>query len=96
MKKKLIINTTYVLIAIASLVFISCSKDKGCDGTTVQYANILQSDKNLIPYKGGETLTFLHVNAGDTLTFIGEPKWTSYSNSSFGGADCVIETRREG
>jgi hypothetical protein len=24
-----------------------------------------------------------------------KPKWTSYSNSSFGGADCVIETSKE-
>jgi hypothetical protein len=89
-----------IKIFFISLVFLlfytSCSKDKGCNGTTVEYANIPQSNKDLIPYKGGETLTFLHVNTGDTVTFIGESKWTSYSNSSFGGADCVIETRREG
>jgi hypothetical protein len=89
-----------IKIFFISLVFLlfytSCSKDKGCNGTTVEYANIPQSDKDLIPYKGGETLTFLHVNMGDSITFIGESKWTNYSNSSFGGADCVIETRREG
>jgi hypothetical protein len=91
MRKKIFFNSLVFL-----LFYSSCSKDKGCGGTTVQHANILQSFKDLIPYKGGETLTFLHVNTGDTITFIGDSKWTSYSNSSFGGADCVIETRREG
>jgi hypothetical protein len=86
----------YLMLAICITLYTSCSKDEGCNGTAVQYANILQSDKDLIPYKGGESLTFLHVNTGDTITFFGESKWTNYSNSSFGGADCVIETRREG
>jgi len=63
---------------------------------TVEYANIPQSSKDLIPYKGGETLTFLHVNTGDTVTFVGEPNWTAYSNSTFRGADCPIEVKREG
>jgi len=85
-----------LVLAICVMLYTSCSKDKGCGGTIVQYANIPQSDKDLIPYQGRETLNFLHVNTGDTVTFLGESKWTSYSNSSFGGADCVIETRREG
>lgn len=83
-------------ILILSILFSSCSKDKGCGNGTIEYANIPQSDKNLIPYKGGETLTFLHVNTGDTLKFTGELNWTSYSNSSFRGADCPIEVKREG
>ena len=86
----------FLVILICFLLYTSCSKDKGCNGINVEYKNLSQTNKNLIPYKGRETLTFLHVNTGDTETFIGEPMWTSYSNSSFGGADCVIETRREG
>jgi len=83
-------------ILILSILFSSCSKDKECGNGTIEYANIPQSDKDLIPYKGGETLTFLHVNTGDTLKFTGETNWTTYSNSTFRGADCPIEVKREG
>lgn len=87
-------KTKIITIIAISLLLVSCKRDK-CE-TTINYANIPQSDKNLIPYKGGETLTFLHVNTGDTLKFMGELNWTSYSNSSFRGADCPIEVKREG
>jgi len=83
-------------ILIFSILFSSCSKDKGCGGKLVEYANMPQLYKDIVPYKGGEKLTFLHVNTGDTLTFVGESNWTSYTNSTFSGADCVIETKREG
>jgi hypothetical protein len=86
----------FLVILICFLLYTSCSKDKGCDGTAIEYENLSQANKNLIPYKGGETLTFLHKNTGDTITFIGESKWTSYSNSSFSGSDCVKETKLEG
>jgi hypothetical protein len=87
---------TILIILTLTLLLTSCSKDKGCGNGTIEYANIPQSDKDLIPYKGSETLFFLHVNTGDTLKFSGEPDWTSYSNSTFRGADCPIEVKREG
>lgn len=90
MKMKIIL-----IILTLPMLLPSCSRDR-CDGTTVEYANIPQSSKDLIPYNGGETLTFLHVNTRDTVTFVGESNWTGYSNSTFRGADCPIEVKREG
>lgn len=87
-------GTKFIAIIAIFFLLASCERDK-CE-KTVKHALIPQSDKNLIPYKGGETLTFMHVNTGDTIKFVGEPNWTDYSNSSYSGADCVIETRREG
>ncbi|MBC7383080.1 MAG: hypothetical protein H7296_08815 [Bacteroidia bacterium] len=57
---------------------------------------MLQEYKDVVPYIGNEKLTFVHVNTGDTEIFIGEPTWTTYYNSSFGGADCTITKKREG
>jgi hypothetical protein len=74
-------------------VYSSCSKE--C-GNTIEMRYLYEDEKNLIPYKGNEVLTFLHVNTNDTVTFIGEPKWKTYFNTSYSGADCAIETKREG
>lgn len=92
-------NTRSILTLITILIlmggtFISCYKPKCKD--RVETSNLIQSDKDLIPYKGNEILTFIRTNTNDTHVFVGEPKWTSYSNSSYGGADCSIETKREG
>ncbi|MFZ4796108.1 MAG: hypothetical protein ACOYMA_01355 [Bacteroidia bacterium] len=64
-------KTNKVLILFIVIIFIypSCSKD--CEKSKVT-KYLYQEDKDLIPYKGNEVLTFLHVNTGDTITFIGE------------------------
>ncbi|MBC7383077.1 MAG: hypothetical protein H7296_08800 [Bacteroidia bacterium] len=94
MRNRRIILILVVILTVVSSTFISCYKPK-CKNT-IETKNIAQSDKDLIPYKGNEILTFIHTNANDTHIFVTEPNWTSYSNSSFGGADCSIETKREG
>ncbi len=60
------------------------------------FENLYEDEKNLIPYYGNEVLTFINVNTNDTHIFVGEPNWTTYYNSSYGGADCIIDYKREG
>jgi hypothetical protein len=91
MKTKLI-----PIIALLSIAWLypACSKDT-CEHKT-EYDNILQEYKDMIPYKGGEKLTFLHVNTGDTVVFEGESNWTQYYNGySYGAGDGVCFVTEE-
>jgi len=90
MKSKIIF-----IILFISFAMTMCSKDRGC-GNTIRYENIPQTYLKNVPYVGGEILTFLHVNTGDTVRFNGEPNWTGYSNSTFDKSDCHFETKHQG
>jgi hypothetical protein len=81
------------LLFIISCIYSSCSKD--CEKLKVT-KYLYQEDKDLIPYKGNEVLTFLHVNTGDTITFIGESNWKTYYNTTYSGIDCSVEEKWEG
>jgi hypothetical protein len=92
MKTKLI-----PIIALLSVAWLypACSKDEPCEKKTeIRY--IAEKDRERVPYKGGETLTFLHVNTGDTVVFNAEPNWTQYFGYSSYGEGCIIEEKLEG
>ena len=59
------------LLSVAWL-YPACSKESPCEKKT-EYKYIPAKDREMVPYKGGEKLTFLHVNTGDTVVFEGEP-----------------------
>lgn len=56
---------------------------------------IYNSEKNILPYKGGETLAFIDNITGDTINFYGDSIWTKYFETDWKGADCPIEIRNE-
>ena len=91
MKTKLI-----PIIALLSVAWLypACSKAP-CE-TKTEYRYILQKYKDMVPYKGGEKLTFLHVNTGDPVVFNAEPNWTQFFGNSSYGEDCIIEEKLEG
>ena len=86
----------FPIIALLSIAWLypACSKDT-CEQKT-EYDNILQEYKDMIPYKGGEKLTFLHVNTGDTVVFEGDPNWKTYYNEKFYGNECQTKVKMEG
>lgn len=83
--KNNILNITYLLIAISTLVFISCSKDKPCNNA-VETLNISDADRSKVPYKDSTKLTFVSLNTQDTHTFVGQGWKMDYGYYSESGA----------
>ncbi len=77
--KKLI----YLTLLIS--VFYACQKDD-CNKKDVYY-NVRDVDKNMLPYSGYDTITYVRTNVGDTHTFIGIGKKVTYDVQSE-NADC--------
>jgi hypothetical protein len=77
--KKLI----YLTLIIS--VFYACQKDD-CNKKDI-YHNVSDEGKSMLPYSGFDTLTYLRTNIGDTHTFIGTGKKTTYDVQSE-KADC--------
>ena len=91
MKTKLI-----PIIALLSIAWLypACSKAP-CE-TKTEYRYIPAKEREMVPYKGGEKLTFLHVNTRDTVVFEGESNWTQYYNGySYGAGDGVCFVTEE-
>lgn len=77
---------TQILFSLSSLLLIV-----GCDKTDCNkkdiYYNVRDIDKSMLPYSGYDTLTYIRTNLGDTHTFIGTGKKTTYDVQSE-MADC--------
>jgi len=84
-----------VLITLFIQLFISCYEPGPCKEQII-VQDIPQGYRNLIPYKGGELLYFFDTNLKDTVKYVADSTWTYYYNSSYSGADCAIETKRQG
>lgn len=77
---------TQILFSLTSLLLlISCDKTD-CNKKDIYY-NVRDVDKSMLPYLGYDTLTYIRTNVGDTDTFIGAGKTTSYDVQSE-MADC--------
>ena len=77
---------TQILFSLTSLLLlISCDKTD-CNKKDIYY-NVRDVDKSMLPYSGYDTLTYIRTNVGDTHTFIGAGKKTSYDVQSE-AADC--------
>ena len=72
--KKLI----YLTLLIS--VFYSCQKDD-CNKKDIYY-KVSEKGKSMLPYSGFDTLTYIRTNIGDTHTFIGTGKKTTYDVQS--------------
>jgi len=84
-----------VLITLFIQLLISCYEPGPCKEQII-VEDIPQGYRNLIPYKGGEVLYFFDTNLKDTVKYVADSTWTYYYNSSYSGADCAIETKRQG
>jgi hypothetical protein len=71
-------HSIYSICFLISLIVIlaSCEKNK-CDKRDIYY-NVSDERKNMIPYTGYDTLTFIRTSLGDTHTFIGNGKKITY------------------
>ncbi len=66
-------------------VFFACQKDD-CNKKDIYY-KVSDEGKSMLPYSGFDTLTYIRTNVGDTHTFIGTGKKTTYDVQSE-TADC--------
>ena len=73
------IITKTIIFFLLTLSY-SCAKE--CDARKDIYYNVDEVDKNMLPYNGFDTITFVRTSVGDTHTFIGVGKTTNYNRTS--------------
>ena len=84
------ITKTFIFL---TLIFAySCAKE--CDAKKDIYYNVDEVDKNMLPYTGFDTLSFVRTSVGDTHTFIGIGKTANYKRTSL-TYDCSAYYFRE-
>lgn len=76
---------TKTIIFFLLILSYSCAKE--CDARKDIYYNVDEIDKNMLPYNGFDTITFVRTSVGDTHTFIGIGKTTNYERTSL-SYDC--------
>jgi hypothetical protein len=74
-----------IYLTLLVSVFFACQKDD-CNKKDIYY-NVNEKGRSMIPYSGYDTLTYIRTNIGDTHTFIGTGKKTTYDVQSE-AADC--------
>jgi hypothetical protein len=83
---------TKTILLLTLLFAYGCAKE--CDARKDIYYNIAEVDKNMLPYTGFDTITFVRTSVGDTHTFIGMGKTTNYDRTSL-SYDCSDYYYRE-
>jgi len=89
--KKLLVFTSASLLLLCYVLFTTCKKK--CEHEEILY-DVEDFEKEMLPYHGFDTLTFIRTSVGDTHTFIGIGKTITY-NYDYDAADCGNSYKHE-